>query len=340
METIQNQIEKYRQGKANVLVPMTIFNDPCGIFEPVLEVVQISINPVDGEAYSSTNQGKFRLSGVGLSKLAQCAGVEYISADSGVKKLIPRKYCEYAAVGQLRKADGRPVRYKASYAVDLSIVEEELIAQYEKKATTLAKKENWTAERKAGYITFCINRDLLQKRKFMTQLAESGARNRVVRGLLGLKGEYTSAELQKPFVMITWRVKIDYSDPEIKREAMLMHIRAAAGIYGQEAQQTPPQLPGLEMGVIEEEAPPQHDEEPMPDDMGADEPPPENTPEPTDEEIFSAFDKATKIRTLKEIAKKKGYDLGQLTLPMEQWTEANYSAFYAKLAGMKEVEHA
>ena len=57
-------------------------------------------------------------------------------------------------------------------------------------------------------------------RKTAAEKAMTGAILRVVRALIGMKGQYTKTELTKPFVVSRVTFSPDYSDPEVRR-AML-----------------------------------------------------------------------------------------------------------------------
>ena len=81
-------------------------------------------------------------------------------------------------------------------------------------------------------MTYCVQRDMLQKRKHKLKLAESGAMSRVVREILGLKNAYTVAELAKPFVMARIVFRPDYNDKDVKEKMLQAHIQAMTGIYG------------------------------------------------------------------------------------------------------------
>lgn len=63
-----------------------------------------------------------------------------------------------------------------------------------------------------------VNMTLL--RKTASEKAQTGAILRVIRALLGIKGTYSKAELEKPFVVPTVTFAPDYTDPTV-RSAML-----------------------------------------------------------------------------------------------------------------------
>ena len=90
--------------------------------------------------------------------------------------------------------------------VDLEVIEQEMRDQYEKKSHSLMEqnkkeKKPWTEEQRKEYVEKNIRRDMLQKRKFRLQLAQTGAMDRVIRKILALKGTYKKEEIEKPFIV-------------------------------------------------------------------------------------------------------------------------------------------
>ena len=73
-----------------------------------------------------------------------------------------------------------------------------------------------------------VNMTLL--RKTASEKAQTGAILRVIRALLGIKGTYSKAELEKPFVVPTVTFAPDYTDPTV-RNAMLQQGMNSMGEY-------------------------------------------------------------------------------------------------------------
>lgn len=337
MVNVFETLEKYRKDKANVLVPSVLFDNSAGIYEPVLEVIQLSADEKDKDVYPGTS-GK-RLSSVALAKIAQCGGIEWNEAASTYTELSPGQYCTFKAVGGIRKADGRLIQYVGYYNIDMQIVREEIVSQATASAMKNANLK--TDKARQDRINFVVDRDLRQKRKFMLQLAETGARNRVIRAMLSLKSEYSVQELAKPFVMMRYRLRIDYSDPEIRRIAQIAAIHQALGIYGPPASSQAPMLPAPEEPI----------DLPNSDDLtGADSGNPAADPEfpwedPSDRDVFEGLDFDTQVKMLRDIITRKGYAEAELLRPgkaIEGFTDAHRLAFYDKVISMpaKEEAHA
>lgn len=304
------EIERAQKEGCNLLLPSQQIVGLSEFHAPIVERVQLSINPDDGDVYAHDNvdlsnkdgspnlRKKWRPTKQALMKLSVCAGVIWSVTESRrIDNGADRNYCAYRAVGGLRKADGQPVFFSADYDMDLEVVEEELREQYERKAE-VAKAKGW----KSVDIEACVRRDLLQKRKNKLKLCEAGAMNRVLRSLLGIKQAYTTVELQKPFVMVRIVFRPDFSDKEVRQRLIDAHIRAMTGVYGTEAIAQAPKPEAEPIDVT-----PVADEEPPPEP----EPTTETQPDP-DENLFLDFenmDDADQGATLERLAKRKGWDL-------------------------------
>lgn len=75
-----------------------------------------------------------------------------------------------------------------------------------------------------------VNMTLL--RKPAAEKAMTGAINRVIRALTGLKGQYTRAELQKPFAIPRVTFAPDYTDPEVKRVLLSQGMSSMGSLFG------------------------------------------------------------------------------------------------------------
>jgi hypothetical protein len=76
---------------------------------------------------------------------------------------------------------------------------------------------------------------MVQWRKNKLMRAETGAMLRVIRAALGIKAQYTKAELEKPFVVPRIDFAPDYSDPEVRRALIEHGVGSMAALFGQAA---------------------------------------------------------------------------------------------------------
>lgn len=79
---------------------------------------------------------------------------------------------------------------------------------------------------------------LERQRRFILEIAESRAKNRVIRSL-GVKELYSEAELQRPFAILRLGISGKVDDPELRRAISLRTLDAMQGtaipaLYGPE----------------------------------------------------------------------------------------------------------
>jgi hypothetical protein len=83
-----------------------------------------------------------------------------------------------------------------------------------------------------------VNMTLL--RKTASEKAQTGAILRVIRALLGIKGTYKKAELQKPFVVPTVTFAPDYNDPTVRQAMLQQGMNSMGNMFGTSS--TPPAI--------------------------------------------------------------------------------------------------
>ncbi len=164
----------------------------------------------NGDVYKES--GKLALTKTSLDRLAQCAGITWIpELCARVDDRSDPRYVEYKAVGKWRLFDGTEHVEDRCRAVDLRDGSDEIADMTEKQ--------------------------LKQQRKFILVLAESKAKNRVVRSL-GIKTSYTADELARPFVVARLMFTGRTDDAALRREFALNTQRAMIGsvnaLYGSE----------------------------------------------------------------------------------------------------------
>jgi hypothetical protein len=79
--------------------------------------------------------------------------------------------------------------------------------------------------------------DLIQMKKHMLARAQTGAMNRAIALLIGLKMSHTEEDLKRPFVVPSIRFTPDTSDPEVKRFYLALKAGVVEELYG--VQRTP-----------------------------------------------------------------------------------------------------
>lgn len=245
-ESVYKQLVKHKEQGDNILTPDIVIAGLTEFHRPVIESSTFSADPEKGDVYAHDDakpgpHKKWRPRRQMYMKIAGNAGVIWSPSESHrMDDGKNRDYICYRSVGGIVKADGTPYFIPCDYDMDFMIIEEELAANYEKKARYLekddkGKKRRYTDEEKKEYIEYCVNRDMRQTRKNSLRLCQSGAMGRVVRALLGLNQTYTTEELTKPFVTVRIVNALDYNNTKVREAVTSAAIQAITGIYGPKA---------------------------------------------------------------------------------------------------------
>lgn len=329
---LSNQLEEYRKhGAYNVLVPTLTIQEISPYHKPVLEIVRINPDPRAGEVYEIVQgSGEYSLRAVALQRIGYAAGLIWNArscgrTDDGTNPNI----VSYRAEAAARKEDGTYMLLNAEYMVDLGILEEETRESYEKKSKELAKEKKWSDQNRKEYVEKMVRRDMLQKRKFRLQLAQTGAMDRVIRKILGLKGTYRREELEKPFVVPKIVFHPDISDPDVRKMLLQQGLEASNILFG----------PQMTQGIIERSALPEpnHNVIELPANEGEivegakeEEDKPEELP-------FDMYDRKGKMEYLKKLMKRKGYQESKLKKSLDQFTDEHLSMFKDHLDSLPDL---
>lgn len=256
------QLVEYKPDKYNVLMPTQHIEQVSPWHAARTTVVQVNPDPMAGDVFkvgSRHNESTgvyediYCLAKPALMRIAAAAGIVWNWRDSG-PRVLEKDYVCYRAVGALRLPDGSWQPIMAEKEIDLSVVEDELRDQYTKKAegplgSTEAKayRGEWrkvkyrneeknafflAEDEKPRFIEANVRANLIQWRKNKLMRAETGAMLRVIRAALGIKSQYTFAELQKPFVVPRIDFSPDYNDPSV-RQALIQHgVAAMSALFG------------------------------------------------------------------------------------------------------------
>ncbi len=341
LEKLQDELEGYRKkGDYNVLVPTLTIQEISPFHKPVLEIVRINPDPKAGEVYEIVQgSGEFSMRAVALQKIGYAAGLIWNAKGCGrTDDGSNPRVVTYRAEAAVRKEDGTYMPLNAEYMVDLDVIEEETRESYEKKSQTILadkrkKGEKWTEEDRKAYVEKSLRRDMLQKRKFRLQLAQTGAMDRVIRKILGLKGTYKAAELSKPFVVPKIAFNPDVNDPQVRQMLLKQGLDATNMLFGSTSDRNmidyqPTCEP--EKGAIDVEAEVKNGAETEPGPVEA---PPEGKEAP-----FEKLELKGQIEHLKALMKKKGYPDAKLKKPLDKFSDAERRMFFDRLESMADAE--
>lgn len=332
-------LKKYQDEGYNILTPAITLEGLSPHHKATVETLSLSPDPDYGDVYKDKNSDKlFIVKKQGLDKLAVLGGILWPDREGSrrIDDNTNRDYIAFEAFGAIRKADGQLVPCKASYDMDLVAIEEDLQHQYREKGSKgqYAKK----GQELEDYVNYCVGRDMRSIRKHKGARCESGARNRVIRALLGLKTKYSKVELQKPFVAVRITYQPDYNDPEVKRLITMMSLGAQGNVFGMSAPRVP--LPAPQptetydhSAVVNADIVPPEDftnqngyqtergDEPFDNDEGAGDVDDLN-------DNFGLWDRKSQNKHIEELAEQKGYDLKGLLERMK----------LKGVAGLSEIE--
>ncbi len=200
---------------------------PYHIMAPVL----VKLNPdlTAGDVYKDGKN--FRPAKNGLMKMSAGAGIQWVPQMCGIVGETEFTLT-YQTVGFVVGPDGTPKPIKGTKRIDLKALEEESRLRYEDEAEKgrpewvngQLQHYAWKSEdEKARWIDRKVRGEIVQRRKNIVGLAETGAYLRAIRSILTVKSNYTQEELQKPFVMV--RTFLDpRANPDAIKESILQTV--------------------------------------------------------------------------------------------------------------------
>ena len=232
----------------NLVMPAIPVNAGLGFgFVPTLWVVKVDTDPTHQEIYkvgSVQGADRFALGKSALDKLGSAAGINFNTFRTDDRRN-PRR-CEFACVATMKNESGAWVQRQYTKELDLdAFTDARRIekAKWEKDATKLETE---------------LAAEMGQIRKHMAARCETGAILRAVRGLLGIRSQWTVQELAKPFVVFRVDFRPDASDKDTKAALIAHGLATAPLLYGR-----PPETRQVEMRSAEVE--------PLADDVEEDE---------------------------------------------------------------------
>jgi hypothetical protein len=245
-KSIKTVLQNYPADKYNLLYPSESAIDISPIFEIIEEVVRINPDPKQQEVFDagSFQDGgkwitKLGLSKTALEKLSYAAGIVFDSMETGQVPTDRPKEIQFKVQGALQKLDGTYVRATKTKTVNLIELEKEQRERLEAKALQGdLKKDRRVLE--AGtkecndYIEGALKLFMIKETKDAPQKAETGAYNRVIRSLLGLRPYYTEKDLQKPFVVIkvALNTAVLMMDASTRQMVLMNALNAQTNVFG------------------------------------------------------------------------------------------------------------
>lgn len=338
VEVIMKQLQWHKDNGSNMLMPSVKLEVISEFHSPVLEAVNLNPNPQGEDIYLSKQvRGNFVLHKKGLFTLARCACIIWDTYQTGKTPDSDRWYVEYQALGGVCGADGSITNQQfCRYPIDLLIIKEEFQTKWEGKAD---ERKALSVEGKKAFIRHNVDRELRIERHNALKKAETGAKCRVIRDILGTNNTYSKDELSKPFVTIRYEFKPDMDDPIVKR-ALLDNFLQSKSLFG-----SPKQIAAPMVNITPTEKIPFPDEEepektPPPDDDGGpytEGPDDPLTPEEEAELDFNNMDPEYQVKELEQLIKLKAFEV-TWKAPLKDFDRDQKMGFFRKLITLPDVE--
>lgn len=194
-----------------------------------------------------------------LNKLAMAAGIQFNPKETYGERIDKYTY-QAQAQGAMKKADGTARTETDQKVICLEDEEAKFRIEFgdkavkgitdEKQAKAAAelfkgefkKLKNKFGKEVNGYVIDECDREkyiersvlvnMTQLRKTWAEKAMTGAKLRVIRALLGLKGTYTHEELKKNFAIPTVVFSPDYSDPNVRQAMLTQGMQSVNNMFG------------------------------------------------------------------------------------------------------------
>jgi len=259
------QMQSQYEG-CNLLLPMSTESQINPYYKLTAMQVQADVSENSGDIFKvgSVKKGDswvdtFSPAKPLLMKLSTAAGIDFDPAHTYGTRVSKNIY-KAKARGAVRLPDGTFKTHSDEKTIDLDDEEDGFRLEFmdksiegitdDKAAKAAAKmfKGEWVdAENKWGkeckaykiadedrqkYIDRSVMVNMTLLRKTAAEKAMTGAINRVIRALLGMKGQYTKAELLKPFAVLRMTFSPDYNNPEVRQAMLAQGLNSISNMFG------------------------------------------------------------------------------------------------------------
>jgi len=237
---------KIDTSKVNLMLPTQTFGEVMGQYDKLtIEVVEVNPDPDAGDVYEVA-KGKKALGKVPIQKIGNALGVVWDPERTTILESTPNK-ARAKATGAIRKPNGEWIVLSEEKTVDLEAIEEEQRIKQEEYAAKgkLVRWDNgkpvhepWSQfggeKAKIDHIDLEVRKSLIPYKKFKDERAMTGAKERVIKALIAIKGTYSDAELSKPFAFprVLPDVNKMLADPAIRQAAIDRMIGAQQALFG------------------------------------------------------------------------------------------------------------
>lgn len=256
--------EKYKD--CNLLLPASTEIQLNPFYKYTVMEVKADISDISGDIFKvgSTKQGEewvdlYSPAKPLLMKLASAAGIQF-DPNNTFGTYITKNCYKAKAYGAIRLPDGSGKTHCDEKVINLDDEEDRFRLEFmdkslqgildDKQAQEAAKLfkgkwvdtvNKWNKPTKAfvvddvdrqKYIDRGVLVNMTLLRKTFAEKAMTGAILRVVRALIGMKGQYTKAELNKPFAIPRVTFNPDYNDPAVRMAMLEQGMGSVSNMFG------------------------------------------------------------------------------------------------------------
>jgi hypothetical protein len=231
---------QYDNGRYHYLAPRMMIDElPAGMR---LVATRVDVDTHSDDVYQIPGGSKVGIAKAKLNALAAGAGITFTHSKRVDDKRHPH-YVEWEVGGRMVMPDGSVREETANKAVDLrsDIGDGTQGADLEKITSLAAKKKRDPSG------------EIVQQRQHILSMAETKAKNRLIRSMVGLQTSYERKDLGKPFVMV--KLAVDPSSELGGKAAMAAMYGATNALFA------PAPAPIIDAEVKELPAPDENEDE-------------------------------------------------------------------------------
>lgn len=228
--TLEEVRSRYSEQNYNLLVPQTSMEMlPAGVI-PAVTLVKADMDVKNGGDLYPVEGGNLAPTKTLLNKLAAAGGVTWLDSRRVDDRRHPH-YVEWTVTAQMTLPDGSVRRETSSKTIDMREDTGDGRGSDLQRVITTAERARDGQGRDPA-------REIEQVRMFLQEHAESKAKNRCIRALLGLRTSYSRQQLQRPFAVA--KLVPDPQDPFAQRAVVANVLGATRALFGPPPTPEPP----------------------------------------------------------------------------------------------------
>lgn len=204
-DEVNAELKKYKELGYNIPGMTEVSLVGNGIY-PVLNKVELDTSEGSQDIRKSRKTGRFEITAQGLQRLKNAAYIVFDRPREGShskgETFVTVSGWRFEVTGAINPtSDGKPISLKAH--------EEEQRLKIEAEIRKDSSKSSLPEDKKRAYIEGRLAETMIRLKKFYRAMAITGAQSRIITKLLGLKSDYSMAELKKPFIILAAIHQID-----------------------------------------------------------------------------------------------------------------------------------